>query len=57
MQICTKQWKVFSAQTACALLLVIRIRRYAKRQFTWFRRDPGTLWIDPTDPNNLDAIV
>lgn len=20
-------------------------RRFAKRQFTWFRRDPGTLWI------------
>jgi tRNA dimethylallyltransferase len=23
-------------------------RRYAKRQFTWFRREPGTVWVDVT---------
>lgn len=22
-------------------------RRYAKRQVTWFRADPGTIWVDP----------
>jgi len=24
-------------------------RRYAKRQFTWFRSEPGVLWINPDD--------
>ena len=22
-------------------------RRYAKRQLTWFRADPDTIWVDP----------
>ncbi len=26
-------------------------RRYAKRQFTWFRKEPGLTWVDPTDLN------
>jgi tRNA dimethylallyltransferase len=29
-------------------------RRYAKRQLTWFRRDPQTAWFAPSD---LDAIL
>ena len=29
-------------------------RRYAKRQLTWFRADPETIWLDGTpDPNTL----
>jgi tRNA dimethylallyltransferase len=24
-------------------------RRYAKRQFTWFRSERGVLWINPED--------
>lgn len=24
-------------------------RRYAKRQFTWFRKEPGLVWMDPAD--------
>lgn len=34
-------------------------RRYAKRQLTWFRRDPENVWLDGDRPTNelLDAIV
>ena len=24
-------------------------RRLAKRQMTWFRREPGLIWLDPDD--------
>ncbi|MGI6743541.1 MAG: tRNA (adenosine(37)-N6)-dimethylallyltransferase MiaA [Eubacteriales bacterium] len=26
-------------------------RRYAKRQLTWFRRDPGVIWLEAGSPN------
>lgn len=29
-------------------------RRYAKRQITWFRKDPEYVWLDP---GNFDAFV
>ncbi|MFZ0450416.1 MAG: tRNA (adenosine(37)-N6)-dimethylallyltransferase MiaA [Desulfatiglandaceae bacterium] len=29
-------------------------RRYAKRQLTWFRKDPENVWLDP---GNFDAFV
>jgi len=29
-------------------------RRYAKRQLTWFRAEPGVIWVDP---NDLDMII
>jgi tRNA dimethylallyltransferase len=32
-------------------------RRYAKRQFTWFRREPDTVWIDITGLTRADDIV
>lgn len=35
-------------------LLKRNSRRYAKRQLTWFKRDPHTTWFNP---NELDAIV
>jgi tRNA dimethylallyltransferase len=28
-------------------------RRYAKRQLTWFKRDPGYRWIQPSEIQNL----
>ena len=28
-------------------------RRYAKRQFTWFKAEPGVIWVDPKD---LDMV-
>ena len=30
-------------------------RRYAKRQRTWFRKEPGVTWLDAGDPT--DALV
>ena len=32
-------------------------RRYAKRQWTWFRHDPRTVWFDWTDYENADALI
>ena len=32
-------------------------RRYAKRQFTWFRKEPGLIWIEPTDTERAHALV
>lgn len=32
-------------------------RRYAKRQLTWFRRDPEIQWFGPRDPDTLSAII
>lgn len=29
-------------------------RRYAKRQLTWFRAEPGVIWVDPKD---LDMVI
>jgi len=29
-------------------------RRYAKRQLTWFRAEPGIIWVDPKD---LDMVI
>jgi len=29
-------------------------RRYAKRQLTWFRAEPGVIWVDP---NDLDMVI
>ena len=32
-------------------------KRYAKRQFTWFRREPSTIWVDITGLTNPSEIV
>lgn len=32
-------------------------RRYAKRQLTWFRRDPSTHWISPTEIEGAIKII
>ncbi len=32
-------------------------KRYAKRQFTWFRREPGVIWIDITGLEQADRIA
>lgn len=32
-------------------------RRYAKRQWTWFRRDPRTVWLDWTAYSTPDALI
>ena len=32
-------------------------RRYAKRQLTWFRREPATVWLNDTLSNNVQEII
>lgn len=32
-------------------------RRYAKRQLTWFRKDPKTSWFDPAKPEKIMSYV
>ena len=32
------------------------VRAYARRQMTWFRRDPAILWIDPVHDDPLAAV-
>jgi len=32
-------------------------RRYAKRQFTWFKKEPGLIWVDPEDKTKALAMV
>jgi tRNA dimethylallyltransferase len=32
-------------------------RRYAKRQFTWFRSEPNILWCDPQDTEKIVHVV
>lgn len=49
----------FASEQEMAAALGIAICQFAKRQMTWFRRDPGILWLDMTaDPvtQALDAI-
>lgn len=31
-------------------------RRYARRQLTWFRRDPRIRWFEATDPDLVDQV-
>ncbi len=32
-------------------------RRYAKRQFTWFRKEPGIVWVTPSQTDHAAAQV
>ncbi len=32
-------------------------RRYAKRQFTWFRKEPGLIWIEPSETQRAAELV
>ena len=32
-------------------------RRYAKRQFTWFRKEPGLIWIQPSETEKAFDLV
>ena len=32
-------------------------RRYAKRQLTWFRRDPEIFWTPPGDTDKIIAYI
>ena len=32
-------------------------RHYAKRQMTWFRKDPSIQWVEPGDWNRIKEIT
>lgn len=38
-------------------LLKRNSRRYAKRQLTWFRKDPGFKWFEPTQENEIMQYI
>jgi tRNA dimethylallyltransferase len=40
----------------CVSLIKQNTRRYAKRQWTWFRADPRVQWIDGTNPGSLRLL-
>lgn len=35
----------------------VHTRNYAKRQYTWFRKDKETVWFDANDPNLVEKIT
>ena len=35
----------------------LRVRRYARRQMSWFRRDPRIQWLAADDPRLVDAAM
>lgn len=41
---------------AAVLATARDVRAYARRQMTWFRRDPRVSWIDPLGDDPLDAV-
>ncbi|MDZ7646359.1 MAG: tRNA dimethylallyltransferase [Cytophagales bacterium] len=38
-------------------LLKRNSRRYAKRQLTWFKRDQGIRWFNPSQVNKMISLV
>ena len=32
-------------------------RQYAKRQLTWFRKDPDIRWVSPSDPDAYHSVI
>jgi tRNA dimethylallyltransferase len=45
-------------ETATRALIAQENRRYARRQLTWFRREPGLHWFDGRGeaPATIDAV-
>jgi len=37
-------------------LIKIHTRQYAKRQMTWFKKDPDFQWFDPSGPDTVNQI-
>jgi tRNA dimethylallyltransferase len=35
----------------------INTRRYAKRQMTWFRKDPDIIWVQPEDLKDIEELI
>ncbi len=47
---------VHTKETAIALIKR-NSRRYAKRQLTWFRRDPSYRWVSATNPESIYEVL
>jgi tRNA dimethylallyltransferase len=37
--------------------IAVNTRRHAKRQVTWFKKDPETIWINPTDYKRAKKLI
>ncbi|MFM2424443.1 MAG: hypothetical protein RLZZ70_834 [Candidatus Parcubacteria bacterium] len=37
--------------------LETKIRQFAKRQYTWLKRDPSIIWVDPRDTGTIHKLV
>jgi len=46
-----------SSREDAVALLKRDTKRYAKRQFTWFRREPEAAWVDITGLTRPEEIV
>ncbi|HEX9860567.1 MAG TPA: tRNA (adenosine(37)-N6)-dimethylallyltransferase MiaA, partial [Nitrospirota bacterium] len=46
-----------TARDEAVALIKRDTKRYAKRQFTWFRREPEALWVDITGLENAEQIA
>ena len=46
-----------TSHTEMITLLKRDTRRYAKRQFTWFRNDKDMIWVDPHDLEQASQLV
>ena len=36
---------------------VVATRRFARRQMSWWRRDPRIVWVDHDDPDRLERAL
>jgi tRNA dimethylallyltransferase len=45
------------SETEAAAEIVRRTARYAKAQRTWFRADPGVVWLRRERGDDLDELV
>jgi tRNA dimethylallyltransferase len=37
--------------------IIVHTRQFAKRQRTWFRKDPAIHWFDPNQADLLDSVT
>ena len=37
--------------------IIIHTRQYAKRQLTWFRKDPEITWVEPANADVMQAVA
>lgn len=54
---CIEQFAGRTTRDEAIQLLKRDTRRYAKRQFTWFRREPEAIWVDITGMRRAEDIA